>query len=264
MTAVCPIRFPLSDRDIYFLAGARYSKKMMSSFADGVYYDNQFLMASYQPMSALGPGYVDVDTGLLKAGVSLWAWREFAKRSAVLQAELGKRHTVLMIHMTSVNLLPVMGWASVNFDWEELEDGAIRNSDFQTRFQLGCDATGEHCTDTNMVLAQSAGLQSGTIPFVVGEGCTPIGKCVSRSDLSAIDCGRWIRKTHYAMALVHEVRPSCYQCGPQGGCWGADTPSGCQNLSSCTIPGSPDGAHKPTPAVFNVTSTMIGYGYSDP
>jgi hypothetical protein len=129
--------------------GLWYSKKMMASFADGIYYDNHFLMASYQPASALGPGYVDVDTGLLKPGVSIWAWREFAKRSAVLQAELGKRHTALMIHMTSVNLLPVMGWASVNYDWEELEDGAIRNSDFQTRFKLGCDATGRHCTDTN-------------------------------------------------------------------------------------------------------------------
>ena len=138
-----------------------YHKKMLSAFADGVYYDNMYFNADYHPEHVGGPGYVadtDVaDDGELHAGVGLWSLREMARRSAVLQHSMGKPHTTLMFHMTTVNVVPIVGWATVNYDWEfrMAGDGApqmdcskfgldvclphwtagnfIRNQDFQVR-----------------------------------------------------------------------------------------------------------------------------------
>ena len=65
----------------------------------------------YHPVP--GPGYVG-DDGVLHGGVTLWAFREMMKRSAVLQHSLGKRQTSLMPHMTTVNVLPVVHFISCN------------------------------------------------------------------------------------------------------------------------------------------------------
>ena len=87
--------------------------------------------------------------------------------------------------MTTFNVLPIVSWATVNFDCEQhmYGDGepemdcskyglavcskhwqtkGILNNDFQTRFGLD--------NDPAMVLAQTAGLQTGTIPYLVHEG----------------------------------------------------------------------------------------------
>ena len=99
-----------------------YHEKMLSTFADGIYYDNMYFNADFHPEEAGGPGYVadtdEVDDGKLHAGVGLWSTRDMARRSAVLQHSMGKPHTTLMFHMTSVNVVPVVGWATVNYDWE--------------------------------------------------------------------------------------------------------------------------------------------------
>jgi hypothetical protein len=73
-----------------------YTKKMLDTFADGIYYDNVFFTTMYRPAPA-GPGYVR-DDGTLGAGVDVWGWRNFMRRSAVL---------------------PIIGWATINYDWEE-------------------------------------------------------------------------------------------------------------------------------------------------
>ena len=68
----------------------------------GIYYDDTFFHANFNPAPA-GPAYVD-DSGQLRAGVSLWAWRDFLRRSATLQHTIarfqGTKPTVLYIHMT--------------------------------------------------------------------------------------------------------------------------------------------------------------------
>ena len=47
-----------------------YTKKMLDTFADGIYYDNVFFTTMYRPAPA-GPGYVR-DDGTLGAGVDVW------------------------------------------------------------------------------------------------------------------------------------------------------------------------------------------------
>ena len=141
-----------------------------------------------------------VDDGLLHGGVDIWSLRDMAKRSAVLQHSLGKPHTTLMLHMTSVNIVPVVGWASVNYDWEDhlsgdgskyadcskyprsvciphwMNGNQIWSMDYQDRFGLN--------GDTAMILAQSVGLQTGTVPYAVGESINCWNNtCDSRPDL---------------------------------------------------------------------------------
>ena len=114
------------------------------------------------------------DDGALHPGVGLWGLRDMVRRSATLQHSLGKKRTSLMFHMTSWNVVPVVGWATVNYDWEQhiFGDGTkyadcqkynltecsqhwggrkILSNDFQTRFNLD--------DNPGLVLAQTAGTQ---------------------------------------------------------------------------------------------------------
>jgi hypothetical protein len=54
-----------------------------------------FFHASYETQP--GPGYVS-DVGKLSPGVNLWAWRDFVRRSAILQHSLGKKSTAIYMH----------------------------------------------------------------------------------------------------------------------------------------------------------------------
>lgn len=78
-------------------------------------------------------------------------------------------------------------------------------------------------------------------------------------------CQNWIIKTHFAVTIVHEVRPGGNGCQPN-----SDIHSPKQhdeyNLTyeQCMIPGSPDNKFKPTPGPFNVVPIMIEHGYDDP
>ena len=181
--------------------------------------------------------------------------------------------------MTTFNVLPIVSWATVNFDWEQhmYGDGepemdcskyglavcskhwqtkGILNNDFQTRFGLD--------NDPAMVLAQTAGLQTGTIPYLVHEGVGSFNStCYQRPDLTSKNasnpspyCNLWIVKSYWASVIVHEVRPSPVGCDPNS--------YGPHNLSACWIPGSPDGKFKGTPGAFNVPGILWDHGYSDP
>lgn len=91
---------------------ALHAERKMLSWADGVYYDNVFLNRNAQP-APFGPGYVD-DDGQLRSGTNVWAWREFMKRTAVMQHEMGKRETMIWAHMTNVNMISHLSWATIS------------------------------------------------------------------------------------------------------------------------------------------------------
>ena len=126
-----------------------YTKRMLETFADGIYFDNYFLLSNANP---LGPGYVD--GGELHAGVNIYAFHDLAKRLAVMQYQMGKR-PVIFIHMTNVNLVPFLSFGTMVLDheWRDRDDWV--NKDSQER--LGLD------DDTSLLLAESTGLQSGCL-----------------------------------------------------------------------------------------------------
>ena len=127
-----------------------YCKRMLETFADGIYFDNYFLSPNENP---LGPGYVD-DEGKLHAGVNIYAFHDLAKRVAVMQHRMGKQ-PVLFIHMTNANIVPMLSFGTMILDHEWRDQGDWVHKDSQER--LGLD------DDTSLLLAESTGLQSGCL-----------------------------------------------------------------------------------------------------
>ncbi len=125
-------------------------KRMLETFADGIYFDDYFLVPNY---NSLGPGYVD-DEGHLHAGVNLFAFHDLTKRIAVMQHQLGRRPMVFL-HMTNTNIVPMLSFGTLLLDHEWRDQGAFRDKDCQERLFLDEDAS--------LLLAESSGLQSGCL-----------------------------------------------------------------------------------------------------
>ena len=229
----------------YVNMALHYSRRALLTFADGSYYDNVYLRANYNP---LGPGYVGDDGGL-RAGVNLWAYRELLKRTAIMQHEIGRPNTLLYAHMTNVNIVPILSWASVTLDWEWRMTGGLQFEDQQTRDQIGCDSHGSHCNSSAFILAQTAGGQAGVVPVAIDEGGQYGPTCASRPDLGeGVNCTGWLLRTKYAVTIPHEVRPmgGSWMCGPAG------------------VPASPNGDYEAAPCPTALPGILLDFGYSNP
>jgi hypothetical protein len=130
-----------------------YHKRMLDTFADGIYFDNYFFVPNYNP---LGPGYVD-DDGNLRPGVNIFAFHELTKRIAVMQYQMGRR-PLIFIHMTNANIVPILSFGTLLLDHEWRDRGDFQEKDFHDRLYLDDDAS--------LLLAQSTGFQSGCIGVV--------------------------------------------------------------------------------------------------
>ena len=127
-----------------------YHRRMLETFADGIYFDNYFLVPNYSP---LGPGYVD-DEGNLRPGVNIFGFHDLTKRVAVMEQQMGRRPLVFL-HMTNANIVPMLSFGTMILDHEWRDQGAFRSKDFHERLYLDEDAS--------LLLAQSTGLQSGCL-----------------------------------------------------------------------------------------------------
>jgi hypothetical protein len=127
-----------------------YHKRMLETFADGIYFDDYFLVPNYNPD---GPGYVS-DDGSLRSGVNLFAFHDLTKRVAVMQHQMGRRPLVFL-HMTNANIVPMLSFGTMLLDHEWRDQGDFRNKDFHERLNLDDDST--------LLLAESTGLQSGCL-----------------------------------------------------------------------------------------------------
>ena len=128
-------------------------KRMLETFADGIYFDNYFLVPNYNP---LGPGYID-DEGRLRAGVNIFGFHDLTKRVAVMQQQMGRRPMVFL-HMTNANIVPMLSFGTLLLDHEWRDQGDFHDKDFQERLALDDDAS--------LLLAESTGLQSGCLGIV--------------------------------------------------------------------------------------------------
>jgi hypothetical protein len=154
-----------------------YHKKMLETFADGIYWDNFFLQPNYAPAGAGGPGYVD-DDGRPRAGVNLMGFRDLVRRTATMMHVMGKR-PMTYIHMTNVNIVPMLSFGTANLDWEWRMWGREKDMDVQDRISL------------DEILAQSLGLQSGNLPVAI------YGMTIQ---------GDWLFRTLIAACVPHEIR----------------------------------------------------------
>ncbi len=160
-----------------------YHKKMFETFADGVYWDNMFLRASRVPVEAGGPAYID-DAGKLQPGVNLMAFRNLVRRTATLMHVMGRR-PMTYIHMTNVNIVPMLSFGTLNLDWEWRDQGHFASMDLQDRIRL------------DEILAQSLGLQDGNVSVGITGNILKGGGGVSRE---------WLNRTGMAVCFPHEIR----------------------------------------------------------
>jgi hypothetical protein len=168
-----------------------YHKKMFETFADGVYWDNMFLRDSRIPVEAGGPAYVD-DAGQLQPGVNLMAFRNLVRRTAVMMHVMGKR-SLTFIHMTNVNMVPMLSFGTLNLDWEWRDQGHWASKDLQDRM------------NPDLILAQSLGLQAGNVSVgITANILKGGGGGVSRE---------WLNRTAMAVCFPHEIK--IYQGTPE-------------------------------------------------
>lgn len=160
-----------------------YHKKMLETFADGIYWDNFFLQSSYAPAEAGGPGYVD-DDGRPRAGVHLMGFRDLVKRTATMMHVMGKR-PLTYIHMTNVNIVPMLSFGTANLDWEWRDQGHFGSMDLQDRMDL------------DLILAHNLGLQAGNLSVGITGNILKGGDGVSRE---------WLHRTGMAVCFPHEIR----------------------------------------------------------
>lgn len=154
-----------------------YHQKMLATFADGIYWDNFFLQPNYAPAAAGGPGYVG-DDGRPRAGVNLMGFRALVKRAATMMHVMGKR-PLTYLHMTNVNIVPMLSFGTANLDWEWRMWGGAEKMEVQDRMRL------------DEILVQSLGLQSGNLPVSI-YGITLHGD--------------WLFRTLIATCVPHEIR----------------------------------------------------------
>lgn len=164
------------DRILY------YQKKMYETFADGIYWDNIFLKPCWVPMEAGGPAYIN-DEGKLTPGVNLMAYRALVRRHAVMMHAMGKRPMAWM-HMTNFNCVPILSFSQINYDWEWRDQGKALNADMQDRLRIDADPA--------LVLVQSLGLQSGSVPVAC--------------DRYGAETRSWQIRTNIAVCLPHEIK----------------------------------------------------------
>ena len=91
-----------------------YGKAFDVAGSTGVYWDNWFFVGSYNTM--LTGAYARPD-GSTAPSTGIWGLRELAKRTFQYMNERGLP-PITMAHMTSTNILPLLSFCTVQYDWE--------------------------------------------------------------------------------------------------------------------------------------------------
>jgi len=138
----------------------------------GVYWDNFFIAPSFN--TTMTDAYAAKD-GTIVPAAGMWALRDLCKRTFVMMNERGMP-PITFPHMTSFNPLPMMSFATVQYDWE----WKYSEGDVQDRFTR------------ELILLMSNGDLAGVWP-------------VPLSDHGKQETDVWTQRTFTAVRLVHEL-----------------------------------------------------------
>jgi hypothetical protein len=149
-----------------------YAKSFERGGNQGVYWDNFFIAPTFN--TEMSDAYRDPD-GTIVPAAGIWALRDLAKRTFVMMNERGMR-PITFPHMTSFNPLPMMSFATVQYDWE----WKYSEGDVQDRFTR------------DLILLMTTGDLAGVWPVPLGDA----GKLADDP---------WTQRTFTAVRLVHEL-----------------------------------------------------------
>jgi len=153
-----------------------YGKAFDVANTQGVYWDNWFFIGSYNRM--MTAAYQREEGSSMPAN-GLWGLRELSKRTFQYMNERGLL-PVTMAHMTSTQILPLLSFCTVQYDWE----WKYSEGDVQYRFPR------------EYLLLVSNGELAGTWPVLLGDH----GKLAEDP---------WTQRTFAGVCIVHELT-----------CWG--------------------------------------------
>jgi hypothetical protein len=160
-----------------------YYRKMLDCF-DGVYWDNMYLSANFDPV--VGGAWTDPQ-GRTHPGMGLWQLRELAKRTAIMlwretrAFPAARRPPVTLAHMTNALLVPVFSFINCTMDWE----WKYGYDDFQDRFT------------PELTVAETIGRQVGAWPTILAGG--NLDPKDPRTDR--------VWRTRLGVCLAHEIQP---------------------------------------------------------
>lgn len=149
-----------------------YAKSFEVGANQGVYWDNWFFNGTYN--TAMTGAYHKPDGGVVPS-TGIWGLRELCKRTFQMMNERGMP-PITMPHMTSTSILPMLGFATVQYDWE----WKYSEGDVQDRFPR------------EYLLLASDGELAGTWPVILGDQ----GKLAE---------DMWTARTFAAVAMLHEL-----------------------------------------------------------
>ena len=159
-----------------------YYRKMLTCF-DGVYWDNVYLSAHYDPV--VGDAWNDAK-GRTHPTLGLFHLRNLIKRTAVMLWQESKnlpehrRPPITLSHMTNTMIVPVLSFENCNMDWE----WKYGYADFQDRFSA------------DLTVAETLGRQVGAWPTVLAGGHPD-----PKDERTA-----WVWRTRLGVCLVHEIQ----------------------------------------------------------
>lgn len=164
---------------------AWYWKELLSTFSDGIYWDNGFLQSNFNPISS--PAYFRQD-GQVQPSSGVWNIRYLVRRGATLSSEL-KKPNRNMVHMTNTAIAPILSFAGSQLTWED----HAGDGDFQDRFSRD----GIQTTDL--------GRQFGTMPVALSLDQI-VGGNPERAD--------WLARTAAGVLLTHEIKTYSRRASP--------------------------------------------------
>lgn len=113
-----------------------YGKSFELGGNQGVYWDNWFFNGSYN--TEMTGAYKRPD-GTVIPSTGIWGLRELAKRTFQFMNERGMM-PLTMAHMTSTSILPLLSFATVQYDWEwHYSEGDVQGRFSREYLQLASD-----------------------------------------------------------------------------------------------------------------------------
>jgi len=149
-----------------------YDQSFKRGGNQAVYWDNFFIAPSFN--TQMTEAYRDSNGGVTPAA-GIWALRDLCKRTFVMMNEQDML-PITFPHMTSFNPLPMMAFATVQYDWE----WKYSLGDVQDRFSR------------ELILLMSTGDLAGVWPVPLG-------------DQGKLADDPWTQRTFSAVRLVHEL-----------------------------------------------------------
>jgi len=182
------VGYDLSPSESFVDYAVWYYRKMLQTWADGVYWDNTFLSAHYDPV--VGNAWTD-EKGEVHPGLGLFHLRNLIKRTAIMMwqesrgVDARRLPFISLSHMTNTMIVPILSFGNCTMDWE----WKYGYDDFQDRFS------------PDLTVAETLGRQVGSWGTILAGG---------HPDPKDPRTARVFR-TRLAVCLVHELQNFDYQ-----------------------------------------------------